>query len=459
MAAGHIELPISTAGRETPLPSHLAGQIRDLILAGIARPGDSLPSSRALASQLGVSRGSITAAYDQLNAEGYLLTKQGAPTRVHPEITPLLPEATAPKPQARIPKVKQLSLRPSTASAELVSTHAWRSAWRTASATPDVKLAPAGEDQLRSAIAQHLRLARAMPVDPQDVFVTGGGREGLMLILMALARRTGRRVRVGVEDPGHPGLQGIIGLLGHEKIACASDEHGVIPEQLDPTLDVLLVTPSHLYPIGASMPGYRRSQLLGWAHKSKTILVEDDYNTELRYRVAPQPTLSARAQGAEVITLGTFSTLLSPSLSAGYVIAGFLHNELLATRVALGMPVAGVTQRAIAELLANGYVRRHTKKMHARLKRRKAKIQESLDCEGIELRAIGEGADCIIEFDHPSRASAFEYQLASQGISIGHADKLWRTKEAGFVLSFAHLDDATFASSLSRVRDALNNVS
>ncbi|WP_291313570.1 PLP-dependent aminotransferase family protein [Corynebacterium sp. UBA2622] len=434
----------------TPLPVQIAAGMRELVSTGRLAAGDRVPSTRDLAARLGVSRGSVVSAYDQLLSEGFLLSSQGAPTIIHPELVagPRLPtprpRTTGPRP-ARGPA--RISLKPSSANAGTIRPAAWRRAWRVAAAEPASGVDKSGEPALRHAIADHLRLSRGLAVDPDDVLVTGGSREGLLLILMAL----GHGLRVGVEDPGHPGLCSVIPLAGHSAVTCGTDEMGVVVAELPEDLDALLVTPSHLYPLGGPMPAPRRSALIEWAAGSGTVLIEDDFNAELRYRVSPQPTLSTVAGEAAVVTLGTFSTLLSRQLAAGYVVADADTIDMLReTRELLGMPVSAVTQRAIAHLLAGGYVRRNTRSVHSQLLRRREVIRErvlpALLTAGATVLGASEGvgADVAIAFTGAGEKARFERFLASCGLICSSLPARGTGREEGFILSFAHLKDEEF---------------
>jgi GntR family transcriptional regulator/MocR family aminotransferase len=287
-----------------------------------------------------------------------------------------------------------------------------------------------------------------------NVLVTGGSREGLLLILTALGSR---QLRVGVEDPGQPGLRRIITMLGHELVLCPIDQHGIDPAQLPCDLDALLVTPTHQYPIGGPLPAPRRAALLAWAQRTGTIIIEDDYCAELRYRTAPQPTLhalSAHTGSATVIVLGTFSTLLSPALSTGYVIAQpQLTNRLLDARSVLGMPAAQVTQRAIAHLLSGGYVRKHTKSVHSTLRTR-ARIIDSqllptLHAAGISTRHSG--VDYLLSFPTPAHQAKFDAALSRNNLSCQHVEDTEKR-----VISFAHLSDADFRRVMGVIMNALD---
>lgn len=427
----------------TPIPAQIAAGIRDFVATGALSPNDAIPSTRALAEQLGVSRGSVVTAYDQLEGEGYLLTSQGAPTRIHPDLT-VVDNPVAP-PAARLPRDvprPRISLKPAPGSTGNIPPATWRKAWREAAAQPRTTVDKSGEPELRHAVAEHLRLARSMRVSPEQIVITGGSREGLMCILHAL----GPVLRVGVEDPGHPGLRRVIPLGGHRVVECETDAEGVVVNQLPTDLDALLVTPSHLYPFGGAMPAPRRAELLDWAKRTGTVIIEDDFNTELRYRIAPQPTLATLAPAADVLTLGTFSTLLSRELAAGYVVASpATITRLKKIRGILGMPVAAVTQRAIASLLRGGVVRRNTRAVHRALAQRRQVLQDQLVPLFEDARlAPGDGADLTVRFASHADLNAFETRLLEAGVECGHESSLWTDGGDGLVLSFAHLSDGDF---------------
>lgn len=449
---------------ENPLPltAQIAASVRAAVASGALKPGDPVPSTRAAAAQAGVSRGTVVTAYDQLASEGYLLASQGAPTRVHPQLRVAAPGGGVPVARSvgGVDKQKQkpdpLSLQPTAGALGAISPAAWRRAWREASADPaqpGTSFDPAGELELRAAIAEHLRLARGVSVDPARVLVTGGSREGLLLILMAL----GQGLRAGVEDPGHPGLRRVIPLAGHEVVGCGTDALGVTVGELGGDLDALLVTPAHLFPLGGSMPASRRAELIEWAAANETVIIEDDFNAELRYRISPQPPLAQLGGGAEVITLGTFSTLLSKELAAGYVVTPEASVDALRrVRAVLGMPVSAVTQRAIAQLLRGGAVRRATRAAHATLARRRRVVEAQVvpalaALPGAQVRlSAPSGIEVQVLFDAPEQLSSFTAALSRAGLEAGAIDPL-RDERRGAVLSFAHLTDTEFSLVMARL--------
>nr|WP_245527451.1 PLP-dependent aminotransferase family protein [Corynebacterium lipophiloflavum] len=414
--------------------------MRGLVASGQLAAGDRVPSTRELAGQLGVSRGSVVTAYDQLISEGLLKSSQGAATVVHPELRRV---STPPPTRTTLERSRTdrpISLKPSAGTAGAIRPAAWRRAWREAASRAPAVLDRSGQPELRHAIAEHLRLARGLVVHPDSVLVTGGSREGLLLILMSL----GRTLNVGVETPGHPGLRNVIPLAGHTAVSCETDDKGLVVSALPEGLDALLVTPSHLYPIGGSMPATRRAALLDWAAERGVVLIEDDFNSELRYRVSPLPTLGTLPSKASVIALGTFSTLLTRQLSAGYVVADAATSDRLReTRDTLGMPVSPVTQYAIAHLLEGGFVRRNTKSTHKRLTERKGTLGR---CVLPALRACGAvaiqqehsfGVDLVVKFPDAPAHDAFVAWLAKCGV-VG------ASISDGLLLSFGHLSEADF---------------
>ncbi len=204
------------------------------------------------------------------------------------------------------------------------------------------------------------------------------------------------------------------------------------------------------------MPAARRAALLEWAEHTGAVIIEDDYNSELRYRIAPQPTLSALAADARVLTLGTFTTLLSRHLSAGYVVADDRSAPaLLEAREALGMPVSSVTQHAIAHLLDGGYVRRNTKAVHSRLLRRRRVIQErvipALRQLGAEAVAGKDtvGVDIAVTFLDARLEAEFRNRLSDAGVECGRLAASSSEPRVGCVLSFAHLSDDDFEMAVS----------
>ena len=453
------------------LPVQLADGIRSQVASRALAPGDALPSTRLLASRLGVSRGTVVAAYDQLIGEGYLRAEQGRPTTVHPGLerihpsTPASLPGPAPSPSPGSPSsfspaprtsgfgegpiphpapvaddavdglpVREehlLDLRPGQPDTSRVEGPAWRAAWRHAAGQPlPVRPDPAGQGVLRRASAEHLRLMRALPASPDRLVITAGAREGLSLLLGTLSARSGRaRLRVGVETPGYPTLRAAVEALGHERVACPVDDDGLRVDLLpagDDAPDVLIVTPSHQYPLGGSLSLQRRLELLEWAQRHDVLIVEDDFDSELRYVGAPLPTLSALdPTGASVALLGTFSALLSPALATGdLVLPDPWLDPVLERRRQLGVPVSALTQAAIAHLLDSGYLRRHTRRMRSVYARRRDRIRAAFaETRRARLAPMHGGVDVVITTD--DEEAAVVGRCRDAGLLVGRRSAYW----------------------------------
>lgn len=283
-----------------------------------------------------------------------------------------------------------------------IETPAWRAAWRSAAAKAHLEAPDLGDPRLREEIAEHLRRMRGTTRPPEDIIVTAGAREGLSLLLSALGTDRGRTLTVGVEDPGYPSLRRVAVRHGAQIVALPVDAEGLVTEQLpDATLDAVLVTPSHQYPLGGSLPLTRRRELLDWAGRTGAVIIEDDYDSELRHSGSPLPTLAAlddRVSGS-VALLGTFSKTVSQALSAGFLlIPENLRGSIEPARHDLGGPVSAVVQAALAEYLASGELRRHTARMRRRYAARRELVVERLfAAPGIRVRPMSGGLHAVIE--------------------------------------------------------------
>ena len=279
-----IALPVSVdKSLPTPLPDQLTQELRRLISEGTLRPGDAVPSSRRLSKHLGISRGSVETAYAQLVVEGFLVTAERSATRINPD----LPAAsTIARPKNRIPDSPRrrlrnyVDLRPGFGGDDPLREPAFRRAWRESLDLDPGPIDPLGQPRARWAIADYLRLTRGMAVDPDEIILTSGSRDGLRLLLSVGVPGT-----IAVENPGFPGLR-----------QAMSDQHLVPLDMGDSSLALAdvgaaVVTPNHQFPHGTPMPVDQRARLLDWAARGDAILIEDDYDSEARFTRTVLPTL------------------------------------------------------------------------------------------------------------------------------------------------------------------------
>ncbi|WP_237224467.1 PLP-dependent aminotransferase family protein [Rothia nasisuis] len=510
------QLPVSVS-RSAPgsLPSQLAEQVRSLIVGGFLVAGDSLPSTRALSERLNVSRGTVVFAYEQLVGEGYLVTGNGG-TRVADSLsframTPGNPGARSPAALELLPARQAqvgrgvlvtsqptpaettqapLDLRPGSPNTALLASATWRSAWRAAAASPGTSYPAAGSPQLRSQLVEHLRLVRSVLCDPDDLLVTAGARDGFRLVLTALRRRVRNRpLRIAVEDPGYPSLHRIPLTFGHEILPIPVDADGLDPSCLpggDRQPDLVLVAPSHQYPLGASMPVARRLELLAWAREHGALIVEDDYDSELRYTGDPLPALASLDRpslpgGAQlhpsrwgsdrVITLGSFAKMLAPGLALGYLLVpSHLREDLLELRSDLGNPVSTVVQDAMTSFLAAGGVRRHTARMRRVYKGRREQVIEALaDVNGVRALPMDGGLHAVLHL--PAADDLTEETLvaraAATGVLVAPLGNYWSSRSHmgqampgasplyGLVVGFGGVGDRQLGAGLALLRGVL----
>ena len=445
------------------LPAQLTGQLRAMLASGLLRPGDALPSTRALAAHLGVSRGTAVTAYDQLVAEGWLDGAPGRSTLVNPRLHEVHPDPSptreAPRPAAPAAH-GVIDLRPGQPMQSGVVGPAWRASWRRAADAPvAVSMPPLGWPPLRAAIAEHLRRMRAVAPDPDRIAVTAGGREGLALLLAATGARS-----VGVEDPGYPSLRRVLEGAGVALRPLPVDSHGLVTDALPADApDLVVVTPSHQYPLGGSLPIDRRQQLLAWASERGVTIVEDDYDSELRYTSAPLPALTALDTTGAVVLLGTFAKTLTPALATGFVVVppGLLE-AVTRVRARLGQPVNLVTQRALADYLDSGALLRHTQRMRNLYRRRRAQVVRALKgLPGVEVYPMDGGLHAVVEHSQPEELVL--ERLYARGAVASALSGYWSGGEyragdgsrRGLVFGFGGVSDAELAAGLAAIRAAL----
>lgn len=471
---------------DSPLPVQLAGALREAIDAAMLRPGEGVPATRDFSRRLGVARGVVVAAYEQLLAEGYLTATHGQGTRVNPALDAVQPQrrdraatlepdalnAPVPsEPSASVPSSSEPGpLAPGRPITDAVDSPAWRAAWRTAAARAHLAAPELGDPRLRSEIADHLRRMRGTARSHRDVLVTAGTRDGLGLLLTALGTTRGHGLVVGVEDPGLPSLRAVAARFGASVVALPTDAEGLDTTRLpDGVLDVVIVTPSHQYPLGGSLPLTRRRELLAWATRAGVVVVEDDFDSELRYTGSPLPTLAALDDPVDgvVVLLGTFSRTVAPGLSAGYLLAPErLRSRIEPIRRELGGPVSTIVQVALAQYLASGELRRHTARMLRRYAARRDEVSDHLaGVPGIRVRPMDGGLHAVIEFTGIDRGRAREAAAVAStdaaGLGVEALSRYWQQRDvdagiAGLVIGMGGSDDAECIAALTTLRALLS---
>ncbi|WP_181780487.1 aminotransferase-like domain-containing protein, partial [Pseudonocardia pini] len=309
--------------RTRPLAVQLADGLRAAASGGALRAGDRLPSTRELAAILQVSRTVTAAAYDQLLAEGWVEGRVGAGTFVrgippHPDVrrTPAAPESRGSRTGQGVAEDSLwVDLRPGVPCTEVIDRAAWRRAWRAAAdAEPDLLPRYEGLPEYCGVVAEHLLRHRGLVTS--EVLATGGSTGALAEV----ARLLPRGGRIAVEQPGYQRAVGAFAAAGLEIVPVAVDEQGLCVDAVPSGVDAVYCTPAHQFPLGARLPAERRIALVERARREGFLVVEDDYDGELRYDVAPLPLLAALGPDV-VVHLGTVSKILTPTLGTGWLVA------------------------------------------------------------------------------------------------------------------------------------------
>ncbi len=391
-ATSGIELLVRLErGSAVPLHLQLERQLRDAARTGRLRPGVSLPSTRALAGELGVARGVVSDAYSQLAAEGYLLSRRGAATRVAERAA----AAPAAAPPAAPPRAPRFDFRPGTPDVSMFPRQAWAAALRQAlREVPDERLRypdTQGAVELRRALATYLGRVRGIVADPDAFVITSGVAQGLALTWRTLRSRG--QHRVGLEDPGTAPIRAQLVASGLEPLAVPVDGDGIDAGALEASdAHAALVTPAHQFPTGVVLAPSRRAELIDWAVARDAYVIEDDYDAEYRY---DRPPVGAM-QGLDpdrVIYVGSVSKTLAPALRIGWLVAPpALFEPILFEKSNDDKGTPLLEQLALAILLERGEVDRHVRRTRLAYRRRRDVLVEALARHLPEARPDGVAA-------------------------------------------------------------------
>ena len=395
IAETHNIAPLDPAAT-TPFYRQIYDRLRGAIDSGVLKPGDRIPSARALTKELGLARGTVEAAYALLAAEGYTQARGQAGTIVAPELKPRVP-AAAPlaasagtaisfRPDSILPfqmGLPALDEFPRKIWARLGARH-FRSMQPAHMVHPSVCGLPA----LRSEIAAYLQVARGISCSPSQVFVTSGYRHTVELIAKALLKGGDR---VWLEDPGYPPTRDLFKHLNIAAVPVPVDGDGVIVAEgvrAAPEARAAVVTPAHQSPLCVSLSLPRRMALLEWAARNQSWIIEDDYDGEYRYVSRPLPSLKSLDRDGRVLYAGTFSKVLFPSIRLAYLVVPenqVERFEQIMQAFAGGSPE--LTQAVVTAFIKEGHFARHiqrTRKLYA--ERRAATVAGLQNVLGEHLR-------------------------------------------------------------------------
>jgi GntR family transcriptional regulator/MocR family aminotransferase len=451
-----------------PLYRQLYDRFRDAIAQGKLAPGDRVPSVRDLASELGLARGTVEAAYDLLAGEGYFVARGQAGTVVAPQLAgaSVLPKVRTrgnAGADAREDSQIEAAARPlqlGLPALDAFPRKLWvRLAARRVRSMPPSALAypdPAGYPPLREAVAAYLLVSRGIACSAEQVFVTAGYPGALNLVRRALLDSGDT---VWLEDPCYWAARRFVETTGARIAAVPVDADGLrVPEGVRraPAARLAIVTPAHQSPLGMSLALSRRLELLRWAADAGAWIVEDDYDGEFRYRGRPLPALKSLDREGRVLYAGTFSKVLFPALRLAYLV---VPEEVVgafdrACRAYQG-ECPWLMQAVVADFMHEGHFLRHLKKMRGLYARRRETVAAALtaafpDRLRIELQAGGLHLVARLALRESDRRLARLAQGAGFGVQPLSEWAIERECGQALLIGFTNVDTPAAAESLVR---------
>ncbi len=473
-----------------PLYRQLYQGLKEAILMGRLPPGRKLPSSRSLARALNVSRNTVTQAYAELEAEGYLFGRHGSGSYVSRQLPEELPqgagtvlpllrvestegpmaarrlnpqEAAGPEPESTPPRGLPYDFHPGQGAwddfpAEVwrrLLARTWRKGWRETMDYGD----PGGYRPLREEVASYLARSRAVRCTPEQVVIVNGTQQALDLLSRILLKSGDR---VAVENPGYPSARQLFSSHGADLVPVPVDLDGMVVEQLrDSGVRMALVSPSHQFPTGAMLSLPRRLSLLAWARAAAGLVVEDDYDSGFRFEGRPLASLQGLDDSGAVVYLGSFSRVLFPSLRVGYavlpegVIGSFQDAKELTDRQT---PI--LEQQLLAAFLGEGHFERHLRRMRVLYRERRRALVEALEerlAGAVELLGAHAGMHLMVKLRLPVDEAQLVARAASHGVAVYPAAPYYcgPSPAPGLVLGYAGMTEGQIREGVEGLARAL----
>jgi GntR family transcriptional regulator/MocR family aminotransferase len=474
-----MEIHVSLVDRKD-LSGEIYRQLRRAILEGRLRPGEFLPPTRELARRLSVARMTVTVAYERLADEGFVSSRVGAGTFVTEHASPphreprrhLPGNALRPRPVWNsIPLSKafarraQFDFRIGLPDASLFPHDKWRrlvsGALRSEEKGTVVYGEPAGHLPLREAIARHIGVSRGMEITAEDVTIVNGTQQGLDVVARTLLAPGDC---VALEDPGYRMVRWLFESMGTRIRYVPVDLNGLIVDALPRRARLVYVTPSHQYGLGVSMSFERRRALLEWAERNHAAIIEDDYDSEFRFRERPIEPLRTLDAGGRVIYVGSFSKTMLPTIRLGFIVTpaslrAAVHRAKQVTDWHTPMPL----QVALAQFIESGEFARHVRKMREAYRARREIVIEILTRQfadflevvpsiaGLHITALSRTAsaeEIKIIVERASEAGVEVQELAPLTVA--------RSGRAGILLGYGAIPTSGIREGLSRLGSCFN---
>jgi len=448
----------------TPLSRQIYVQVRSAVLSGALGAGTRMPSSRAMAAQLGVARTSVVFAYEQLLAEGYVESRHGSGTFISGEVAALASRRRrAPRTIKRtvVPTLARVfpdfersavqdEARPFNTGRTLIdarTAETWRSlthvAVRRLGPNDFGYTDPAGLAELRANLCDYLRVARAVRCEPDQLVITAGTQQAIDIAIRVLLAPGDE---VWVEDPGYPLTHAQLLLAKVRPYAIPVDAQGLIVDagrRTAPRARVVFVTPSHQFPTGVAMSMSRRLQLLAWARQSGAVIVEDDYTSEFRYSGPPLASLQGLDDAEQVIYVGTLNKALFPGLRIGYaVIPRPFLQAFIGARYLIDRQPATLQQAVVSEFMQQGHFAAHIRRMRQLYREQRDALAETLRrraAGALEVALPDQGMHLVAYLRDGSSDMAIEAAARRAGIVVRAISRFYRKARPrpGLMLGFS----------------------
>ena len=444
-----------------PLRGQLERGLREVIRGGRLKSGERLPSTRELARALGIARGTVVECIDQLHAEGYLITRAGAPTRVSPSAHPAAP---ARRPTGPAAARMEIDFRPALPDLASFPRSDWaRTVAEICRTTPTASFDygdPRGAQALRNVLASYLGRVRGAAADPDRVVISTGFAQGLNLALKALAARGVDRV--AFEDPGYDETGRIAAAwAGVSLVPVPVDDQGLRVDSLAATgAKAVVITAAHQWPTGVVMSPQRRLALASWADKAGGWVVEDDYDAEFRYDRDPVGMVQGLAP-ERVINIGTVSKSLAPTLRLGWLLCpAELVDAIATSKIQTDRGSPGLEQLVLARLIESGRLDRHLRRMRkAYAGKRDALIKALSDyAPAVDVSGLAAGFHAVAHL--PGGLGEAEVVARARGRGVGlygmsPSRSTGAVDPPQLILGFGNLSERAIRDGVTRVADLL----
>ena len=466
---------------EGHLQEQLCHGLRQAIATGALAPGTRLPSTRALAADLAVSRTTVVASLVQLIEEGYLVARersgtfvaqelpaeriaagppplQTSPVRLSRRIEDLARATTAPHSAGPRPRAFRLS-RPAL---DAFPVREWsRILSRRAARVSAAQLDYGPESpELRAAIAQLVSSGRGMQVDADQVLLFGGGQRALEF---AAAAVLDPGQRAWMEDPGYPGARQVLLSAGASVADVPVDQDGLVVEAgeaMAGNARLVYTTPSCQFPLGVTMSQARRAQLLAWADRADACIVEDDYDAEFRHAGPPVASLAAQSSTGRVLHVGSFSRTMFPAIRLGFLIAPVgLADRLRAARTSMEEQLPSLIQLALADFIAEGHFARHLRRMRVLYRARREALLAAMEaCGRLRVRPTESGLHVIADLAPGVDATAVSAAAARRGVEAAPLSLFCAggAGPAALVLGFGGVNPARARAAMDELSAAID---